>query len=270
VFTSATLCLENDSSWFRAQIGVGRDAVTLQVESPFDHQAQCLLAQTAHLGDWRDPDFVPQVADLVAAVHARTQRRILVLLTSRHMVHQLETHVRTQVPPTATVLSQMDSSSRTRLAQRFTATPGAILLGLASFWEGVDFPGEALEVLIIPKLPFLVPNEPLVEARCERLRARGEDPFGDFLLPAAVLRLRQGVGRLIRTPTDRGAVVLLDARLETRAYGDDFLRTLPLPSRVFDAADDLVEAVSAFCGPSGQVVPDASPPVSVDFLPEEA
>jgi Rad3-related DNA helicase len=269
VFTSATLCVDDDTAWFRRQIGAADSLRTLHVESPFDHERQCLLAQTANLGDWRDADFVPQVADLVAALQASTGRRTMVLLTSRRILSQLQDELRARISPAVVLLSQSDPESRSLLARRFTATPGAILLGLASFWEGVDFPGQALELLVIPKLPFLVPTDPLVEARCQRLRARGEDPFAEYLLPEAILRLRQGFGRLLRSPRDRGAVVLLDARLETRPYGGEFLRPLPLPSQVFEDSDSLVRTVAAWCERSEPLEAMGSVPV-VDFLPEDA
>ena len=253
VFTSATLFMGDDSSWFRRQLGIAAETASLQVASPFDHEKQCLLAQTANLGDWRDADFVPQVAELVADLHARTQRRTMVLLTSRSALHKLDGMLREVLPRSVAVFSQFESVSRSRLAARFAETPGAILLGLASFWEGVDFPRDALELLVIPKLPFLVPNEPLVEARSQRMRAHGEEPFSEFILPEAVLRLRQGFGRLLRTPDDRGAVILLDARLETRAYGGEFLQPLPVPCRTFQDAGSLVDHVAEWLGTAGAV-----------------
>ena len=181
-------------------------------------------------------------------------------LTARHALQSLARQLRELLGEAAPILSQGLSGSRSRLATRFTDTPGAILLGLDSFWEGVDFPGEALELLVIPKLPFLVPDEPLVAARCQRLRGIGEEPFSAYVLPEAVLRLRQGFGRLLRRPQDRGAVVLLDARLETREYGGEFLESLPVPSRVFDETASLVQHVVEWLG--GPPEPSADAPVA--------
>ena len=112
-----------------------------------------------------------------------------------------------------------------------------------SLCAAVDFPGEALEILVLAKLPFAPPDEPLVEARCERMRARGEDPFADFLLPEAVLRFRQGFGRLIRTRQDRGAVLLLDGRLESREYGETFVASLPVRTQSFDTPETMLAHV---------------------------
>jgi ATP-dependent DNA helicase DinG len=145
--------------------------------------------------------------------------------------------------PTAAVLAQDLSGSRERVAARFATTPGAVLLGTSSFWEGVDFPGRALEVLVIAKLPFLVPDEPLVAARAERMRRHGDDPFGDYVLPEAVLRFKQGFGRLIRSRTDRGTVLLLDSRLGERGYGAAFRKALPVAPETHSDAAVLVERV---------------------------
>jgi ATP-dependent DNA helicase DinG len=117
------------------------------------------------------------------------------------------------------------------------------LLGAASFWEGVDFPGAALEVLIIARLPFPVPTDPLVAARAEQIEAEGGDAFRDLMLPEAVLRFRQGIGRLIRSAEDRGAVIVADPRIARASYGKHFLATLPAPPFVLRAPDEVVESV---------------------------
>jgi ATP-dependent DNA helicase DinG len=145
-----------------------------------------------------------------------------------------------------TLLAQDVSGSRARVAERFVSTPGAVLLGTASFWEGVDFPGEALEALAIVKLPFLVPDDPLVAARCDRLRRLGEEPFRDYVLPEAVLRFAQGFGRLVRSRHDRGAVLLLDSRLGDRGYRKAFLAALPVEPEVFHETSALVERVTGW------------------------
>jgi Rad3-related DNA helicase len=237
---SATLYVDGDTAWFRSRIGL--DACpALRIESPFDYATQCRTLRTSALGAASDPDFLPRAADLVAELSARTGRRTLVLLTSHRALQRLAAELEERG---CSVLAQGLHGTRAGLARRFAATPGAILLGVDSFWEGVDFPGDALELLVIAKLPFAVPDEPLVAARAERLRAAGEDPFAEFILPEAVLRFRQGFGRLIRSPRDRGAVVLLDPRLETREYGERFLAALPGPVEAFETAAGLADAVA--------------------------
>jgi ATP-dependent DNA helicase DinG len=133
-----------------------------------------------------------------------------------------------------------------RVAERFRAGRGAILLGVQSLWEGVDFPGEALEILVVAKLPFAVPDDPLVEARGERLRERGLEPFRADALPEAVLRFRQGVGRLIRRASDRGVLVVCDPRLATAGYRRAFLEALPAEPRREREARALAAAAAQF------------------------
>jgi Rad3-related DNA helicase len=243
IYTSATLFTGSDTSYFRR--GVGLDAATpvLHVPSPFDYAAQCSVVRTAALGHYRDPDFVAAVADVVATLHTRTQRRTLVLLTSHAALRQLHEELQERLGAGAPLLTQGVTGERDELARSLGSTHAGILLGTTSFWEGVDFPGETLEILVLAKLPFVVPDEPIVEARCERLRSHGEDPFHDFVLPEAVLRFRQGFGRLIRSRRDRGAVLLLDGRLETQAYGDSFVESLPTLARRFEDPHTLVEHV---------------------------
>ena len=128
----------------------------------------------------------------------------------------------------------------------FRAAPQAVLLGTNTFWEGVDFPGEDLEILVVTKLPFLVPNDPWVEARCEKLAAAGDNPFTSFMVRDAVLRLRQGVGRLLRRSSDKGVVILLDNRLHTKNYGVTFLGALPVIPESFSDTGDLLDRLHHF------------------------
>lgn len=126
-----------------------------------------------------------------------------------------------------TLLSQADGIPRNQLLEQFKQTPRSVLFGTDSFWQGVDVPGDSLQNVIITKLPFLVPNQPLTEARLERIKDQGGNPFMDYQLPHAIIKFKQGFGRLIRTKTDHGIVVLLDQRVHTKHYGRQFLDALP-------------------------------------------
>ncbi|HXV77454.1 MAG TPA: helicase C-terminal domain-containing protein, partial [Candidatus Polarisedimenticolaceae bacterium] len=134
--------------------------------------------------------------------------------------------------------------SKAALVERFRATPRAVLLGTASFWHGVDVPGRALSTVVVDKLPFDVPSDPLVAARVERIREQGGDPFGSYQLPMAVLDLKQGLGRLLRSREDRGLLCVLDPRIRTRRYGKVFLRSLP-PYRVVHDLDECAAFLAA-------------------------
>jgi Rad3-related DNA helicase len=241
VYTSATVALGAGFDYFFRRVGLRGGTPALVLPSPFDYASQCLVVQAQYLDGWNGPGYEAQVADLLAELWRRTGRRTLVLMTAHAALRGLHAGLQQRLGPAAPVLGQEVSGGRARLTARYIATPGAMLLGTQSFWEGVDFPGSALEILAIAKLPFLVPDEPLVAARCERLRAHGEDPFEAYVLPEAVLRFAQGFGRLVRTRHDRGVVLLLDSRLGERDYGDRFLAALPVRPEVFHGPDALLE-----------------------------
>lgn len=141
-------------------------------------------------------------------------------------------------------MAQGISGPRSLLLDRFRSTPGSVLLGTDSFWEGVDVPGEALEMVVMVKLPFAVPSEPIIQAQVEQMEEAGRNSFMEFLVPEAVIKFRQGFGRLIRSGEDYGAVVVLDHRVISTRYGQLFLNSLPAEHQIFEDADHLVEGVT--------------------------
>ena len=223
VFTSATLAVAGSFAYFRRGVAQDDDAHEMILASPFDYLAQALLCLPTDLYELADPRFPDQVAETVAAIGRVLEGRTLVLFTSHVQLRDVADRLKILAAPDLPVLAQNFDGTRRQLLARFEEDPRAILLGTSSFWEGIDVPGEALSCVVIVRLPFRVPTDPVQVARSARLR----DPFTELMLPEAVLRLKQGFGRLIRRRSDRGAAVLLDHRIANRTYGQAFLDALP-------------------------------------------
>jgi ATP-dependent DNA helicase DinG len=228
VMTSATLAVGRpDLAYFRRRIGAD-EAEPLQLGSPFDFQTQMKLFVVRKIPDPRDAAYGAALAEWVAHFVADTDGRAFVLFTSYRLMQQLADEMKDFfVRQKMNLLVQGKGAPRSQLLDQFKNTPRSVLFGTDSFWMGVDVPGDALSNVIITRLPFAVPDHPLIEAKLELIQARGGDAFTEFSLPEAILKLRQGVGRLIRTKSDRGIVVILDNRIVTKTYGRAFLRALP-------------------------------------------
>jgi len=229
VLVSATVTTEGDFGFVRDRLGL-RGARELVVGSPFDYAKQAVLYLPPGLPDPRERDAADAVADETAALCDLSAGRALVLTSSYRTLAAVASRLRGRIGYELLVQGE---APRERLLERFRQEVDSVLVATGTFWQGVDVPGEALSLLVIDKLPFQPPDDPLVEARCERIAAEGGDWFTEYALPAAVLQLRQGFGRLIRTRSDHGVVCLLDPRVRTRAYGRAFLDSLP-PCRVVD------------------------------------
>jgi Rad3-related DNA helicase/DNA polymerase III epsilon subunit-like protein len=224
VLTSATLSVAGGFDFIRHRVGIGVTAEELTLPSPFDYlrQAVCILPEDATAYD--DPVHDAHMAALIDGIAAQLDGHTLVLFTSYGPLKRVWALLQDRLDSRGIAsLAQGLDGTRRQILQSFLADPRTVLLATSSFWEGVDIPGDRLRCVVIDKLPFPVPTDPLVRARSEQLR----DPFGEYILPVAIIRLRQGFGRLIRSASDRGAVVLCDPRLRTRQYGLGFLRALP-------------------------------------------
>jgi DNA polymerase-3 subunit epsilon/ATP-dependent DNA helicase DinG len=225
ILTSATLRIEGSFDYLRERLGAD-GAGELTVGSPFDYQSAALLYITTDLPEPRDAGYQAQVEAAMLELFRATEGRALALFTS---YQQLRATAGAITEPLGregiTVYAQGGGSSRAQLLESFRKGERAVLLGTRSFWEGVDVPGEALSCLVIVKLPFDVPSDPIVAARAEGY----DDPFGQYMVPEAILRFLQGFGRLIRTATDQGIAVALDSRLLRKRYGHRFLASLPDP-----------------------------------------
>jgi ATP-dependent DNA helicase DinG len=236
ILTSATLSVAGDFSYMQQQLGIAGE--TLAVASSFDYARQARLyvhrLEPPERGQLSE-EYINELAHRIVRVVERTEGGALVLFTNARVLEEAAQRVRERLGPHRTVLCQGEAP-RAQLLAQFKTDGHAVLFGLDSFWEGIDVPGPALRAVIITRIPFEVPDDPVHEARVERLREEGRDPFNEYILPRAALKLKQGFGRLIRTATDTGEVHILDGRVLTRSYGKRLLRALPpeMEIRVID------------------------------------
>jgi ATP-dependent DNA helicase DinG len=259
VLTSATLTTRDDFTFLRRRLGIdqGLRVVESVHPSPFDFGTQTLLAVPTDAPDAGQPlhRFAAAVATITED-HARlTDGGLFVLFTSYGALRAVSQELHRRGTANRWPLFVQGDAPRAALLQRFTDSARGILLGVASFWEGVDVPGDPLRGLIITKLPFKVPSEPLTAARIEAIEQDGGNSFQEYMLPHAALRLKQGFGRLIRTRTDRGAVVILDPRLLTKGYGRYFLSSLPPAPLVTGPWSELRERLREFHDATPAIAP---------------
>ncbi|WP_410015285.1 ATP-dependent DNA helicase [Sodalis sp. C49] len=223
IFTSATLSVNDRLEHFTRRIGL-EDAKTLLLPSPFDYATQALLCVPRFLPEPNQRGAAVQLARMLAPVIIANRGRCFFLCTSHQMMRDLAAEFRATL--TLPVLLQGETGKR-QLLQQFVTAGNALLVATNSFWEGVDVRGDTLSCVIIDKLPFTAPDDPLLKARTEDCQLRGGDPFAEVQIPEAVIALKQGVGRLIRDSDDRGVLIICDQRLVTRPYGQIFLNSLP-------------------------------------------
>jgi len=243
VFTSATLAVGGTFDYFSSRVGLGPEAEELILPSPFDFYHQALVCLPTDMPLPEDESFDGAVEDLIAAVARRVGGRTLALFTSHRQLRDVHTALKQRVDlDEVLILGQGIDGQRRQLLKTFEEAERPLLLGTASFWEGIDIPGERLSCVIVVRLPFPVPTDPVYAARAEQVR----DPFSQLALPQAALRLKQGFGRLIRRSTDRGAVVILDNRILGRDYGKAFLDVLPPASRFVGPGAEVAERVGAW------------------------
>jgi Rad3-related DNA helicase len=277
ILTSATLGVGEDFSYMERELGVGRlgrRAVTSLIPSPFDYREQARFMTTPSFPAPDTAAWQAAVADLVERLVRTAPRKTMVLFTSYAALQGVAGRLRealdragpTSWPaPRPVLLVQGSGAGAGELMTRFRQERHSLLLGTNTFWEGVDLPGADLETLVVTKLPFAVPTDPWVEAKCERIAANGDNAFIDFVVRDAVLRLRQGVGRLIRSQQDRGVVVLLDSRLHGKPYGMTFLQALPAPVTYCADVDEIVRQTGAFFD-AGRTAATSG---GTDFAPQE-
>jgi predicted DnaQ family exonuclease/DinG family helicase len=243
VFTSATLAVGGTFDYFNSRVGLGAEIEELILPSPFDFYHQALVCLPTDVPLPEAETFDMAVEELIAAVARRVGGRTLTLFTSHRQLRDVHAGLKQRVDlDEVLILGQGIDGQRRQLLKTFEESERPLLLGTSSFWEGIDIPGERLSCVIIVRLPFPVPSEPIYAARAEQLR----DPFTQLALPLAALRLKQGFGRLIRRSTDRGAVVILDSRILGRDYGKTFLDVLPPAARYVGPGGEVAGRIGAW------------------------
>jgi ATP-dependent DNA helicase DinG len=240
VFTSATLTAQGRFEFFTRRVGLGKEAVTLRLDSPYDYPRNALLYHPPNMPEPNSPAYTRAVVEAALPVLEASQGRAFLLFTSHRALKEAEQLLRNHLTYPMLVQGEMP---RHRLIESFRELGHAVLLGTQSFWEGVDVQGEALSLVIIDKLPFAMPDDPVLKARMEAMRKQGLEPFVHHQLPQAILTLKQGAGRLIRGEQDRGVLMLCDPRIRSKGYGKQFLDSLPPMRRT-----QSLEAVRAFFG----------------------
>lgn len=250
VMTSATLSVGHRFDYLYERLGLDQAAegrtAALELASPFDFREQALLGIATDLPDPGAPGFQDASVDAIRLALKASRGHAFILFTSFFALDYAHRRLAPELKAAGIVALRQGEASRSALLERFREDASSVLFATDSFWEGVDVAGEALQCVILPKLPFRVPTEPILEARSEAIEAAGGNPFMAYALPQAVIKFRQGFGRLIRSRADRGVVLVLDKRIVTKHYGRVFLRSLP-PMRVLRGpADAVVEELDAF------------------------
>ena len=236
VLTSATLTVDGRFDYIRDRLGVGRDAAEVRLASEFDYASQAILYLPPRMPDPRSADFARAAGREVIEILRRSKGRGFVLFTSYATLRDVQAIA--EMALDYPILVQ-GTAPRSQLLRQFRETPHSVLFATSSFWQGVDVVGDSLSCVIIDKLPFASPGDPITAARIDSIRARGGDPFSEYQVPLAILALQQGLGRLIRHRSDRGILAVLDPRLRTMGYGRRFLAALPpaAPVRDFDGIE---------------------------------
>ena len=236
VFTSATLAVGGDFSHFKGQLGL-KDTRELQVDSPFDYRHNALLYLPEDLPEPQSSAYTSSIVEKIKPVLKASQGRAFLLFTSYRAMHEAARLLENQVDFPLLIQGQMP---KRELIEAFQSIGNAVLLGTSSFWEGVDVRGEALSLVVIDKLPFGSPGDPVMGARIDHMKQAGGNPFFEYQIPQAAIALKQGVGRLIRDVTDCGVLVLCDPRIRSRNYGEVFITSLPpMPiTRDLDEVED--------------------------------
>ncbi|MET0787286.1 MAG: helicase C-terminal domain-containing protein, partial [Paenisporosarcina sp.] len=245
IWTSGTLTVPGNKRFIANQLGLPLSCPIKSYESPKDFYQGArlfIVEDMPHIQQVSQSDFIEAVADAVIQTVLVTEGRCFVLFTSQDMLRRTVELIQDSglLEEYMLFAQGMTSGSRMRLLKSFQRFNRSVLFGTNSFWEGVDVPGEALSAVIVVRLPFSSPDEPIFKTRAEKMTAQGINPFSALALPEAILRFRQGFGRLIRSAEDRGVFIVLDRRIESKSYGEEFIRSLPSISIKKVSLEDMV------------------------------
>jgi ATP-dependent DNA helicase DinG len=252
VFTSATLTVAGSFSYWAGRLGMdaseGKEPVFKSFPSPFDFRENVLLGVPTDAPAPDAPGHREFLGRFLGRALVASRGAGLVLFTSYSLLKEMYAAVQPEMSRAGIRLMKQGDADRSRLLDDFRAERSSVLFATDSFWEGVDAPGDTLQMVILCRLPFRVPTEPVLRARMASIEARGGNPFGELSLPDAVVRMRQGFGRLMRRHDDTGVVLILDPRIVTKQYGSIFLESLPPARRVIAPASEVLREVNAFFG----------------------
>jgi ATP-dependent DNA helicase DinG len=246
VLTSATLTVEGSFDFLKTRLSLTDTALEQRVDSPFDWSQQMRIIIPIDTVEPGEPGYNDIISEYVQRVLLATGGRAFVLFTSYRLLNEIHSRVKDSLARNGIITFRQGDDSRRNLLEMFKQNISSSLFGTESFWEGVDAPGETLQCVIITKLPFKVPTEPVVRARLQKIAADGGNPFLEYTLPLAVIKLKQGIGRLIRNTKDRGIVMILDPRILRKNYGSVFLKSLPIGNYTSGDIDRISEQVKIF------------------------
>jgi ATP-dependent DNA helicase DinG len=257
ILTSATLTVGGKFDYLGSRTGISllpKIRVTeLLLASPFDYVRQVFAGVPADMPEPTSREFEPAAAELIVESLSISLGGAFVLFTSYDLLRRIYSRIAPRLEAMGLAPMRQGETGRHQLLSRFRNTPGGVLFGTDSFWEGVDVQGDALGLVIITRLPFRVPSEPILEARSEHISRTGGDPFMEYTVPQAVIKFKQGFGRLIRSRDDRGGVLILDSRVLSKGYGRIFLKSLPEMQVIATGKKELLEGLQKFYFDSGIV-----------------
>lgn len=251
VLTSATISINKNFNYFQHRIGLDmlpeKEVHAAIFGSPFNYEEQIKLAVTDFMPDPRNQEYVGRLIELIKELHGAEKRGMMVLFTSYSLLNMVYNAIQPWFDEKRIlVLAQGKSGSRSNIIAQFKENKDSILLGTDSFWEGVDVQGDALQVLLIPKLPFDVPTEPLIAARMDEIKEQGGNAFFDYSVPEAIIKFKQGFGRLIRHKSDYGTVICCDNRLSKMQYGKQFLNSLPVNAEIYRSQEEMITEIGTW------------------------